>query len=124
MHALYHRGRRTAMDIGEDLGFHESTVHGIGKEAMKKNKGRHKIIPMEDIHTLVDILTQDSWHRRLPETQVADIAKIRASEQGLREAVTVGAPRRIFNEYPFDDFSFDCWVRGRLRSKSSDGSIV
>lgn len=66
MHALYHRGQWTAIEIGKELGFHESTVYRIVKEPMtprkKKNRGRHKILSMKDIHTLVDIATPDSWH--------------------------------------------------------------
>lgn len=69
MHALYHRGQWTAMDIGEELGYHESSLSKIVKEPMtphkkekKTNRSRHKILSKKDIHTLVDIAIQDLWH--------------------------------------------------------------
>ena len=57
---------------------------------------------MDDIDKLIDVATQDSWHRRLPLIEVADIAEIQASERVLREAFRAeGYNRRVARKKPF-----------------------
>ena len=56
----------------------------------------------DKIDPLVDIVTQDAWHRPLPLVQVADIANIQASECVLRDAFRgEGDYRRVARKMSF-----------------------
>jgi len=102
---LHDHAEWTFRRIAKELGVAVCTVYSICRAAATPRKpkpGRPKVLTTPIRQKLVDFATASQMNRRLPFTQVAELAGITADMRTLRTAfATEGYHRRIACSHPY-----------------------